>query len=85
MNTAAKQRRKYRELEVKPIMIYPQSAEQRRLFEEAARADNRKLSPFIVHVVQKHLHSPQQTTPETRQTPQERLEEARQRFIQRTA
>jgi hypothetical protein len=40
---------------VKPIMIYPQSAEQRRLFKEAADLENRKLSPFIVHVVSEYV------------------------------
>ena len=40
---------------VKPIMIYPQSAEQRALFKAAADRENRKLSPFIVHVLNDYL------------------------------
>ena len=73
-------RRKYSELAAKPIMIYPQSAEQRALFEEAARADNRKLSPFIVHVVAEYLQQRKSA-----ETPEGRLEEARKRMMQRTA
>ena len=73
-------RRKYSDMSAKPIMIYPQSAEQRELFEAAARADNRKLSPFIVHVVMQFIKAQ-----ETAGSAQGRLEEARKRLMQRTA
>jgi hypothetical protein len=61
-------------------MIYPQTAEQRRLFKAAADRENRKLSPFIIHVVMEYLRQQEMT-----QTPEGRLEEARRRMIQRTA
>jgi hypothetical protein len=69
-----------RRAKVKPIMIYPQTGEQRKLFKAAADRENRKLSPFIVHVVQEYLRQQEMT-----QTPEGRLEEARRRMIQRTA
>lgn len=50
------------EEKVKPIMIYPQSAEQRRMFKEAADLDNRKLSPFIVHVLTEHIRKQRKKT-----------------------
>ena len=73
-------RRKYSDMSAKPIMIYPQSAEQRELFEAAARADNRKLSPFIVHVVMQFIKAQEMSG-----SPEGRLEEARKRLMQRTA
>lgn len=48
-------RRKYSEMQVKPVMIYLQTQEQRDMFDAAAAADNRKLSPFIVHAVTQYI------------------------------
>jgi hypothetical protein len=65
---------------VKPIMIYPKTMEQRRLFKEAADRENRKLSPFIVYVVSEYLRKQ-----EMAETAEGRLAEASKRFIQKTA
>ena len=51
----AKKNRQYRDLPAKPIVVYPTSEEQRKLFEEAAARDNRKLSPFVLNVLTKYL------------------------------
>jgi hypothetical protein len=72
--------RMYRDLPAKPIMVYPQSDEQRKEFEQFAALENRKLSPFIVHVVSEYIRLKKLTD-----TPEGRLEEARRRIAQRTA
>jgi hypothetical protein len=51
--------RQYRDLPARPIMVYPQSPEEREMIEEAAKAEGRKLSPFIVWVVKKYIREQQ--------------------------
>jgi hypothetical protein len=46
----------------RPIMIYPKTPEQRKMFEDAAKLDNRKLSPFIVHVLTEHVRKQRKKT-----------------------
>ncbi len=46
---------KYRKLPAKPIMIYPQSDEQRAAFVAAGEKSGRSMSAFIVSTVESHL------------------------------
>jgi hypothetical protein len=72
--------RLYRDLPARPIMIYPQSNDQRQLFEAAAAAEKRKLSPFIIWAVSEYIRMRGLA-----ETPEGRLEIARKRLSEKTA
>lgn len=72
---SARPKARSRNLPAKPIMIYPSSDEQRRLFEEAAAEENRKLSPFVVWAVSQYIEMKRAGLTATG-----RLEEARRRL-----
>ena len=67
--------RQYRDLPARPIMVYPQSSQEREMIEEAAKAEGRKLSPFIVWVVKRYIREQQMMS-----TAQGRLEAAQRRL-----
>jgi hypothetical protein len=72
--------RLYRDLPARPIMIYPQSNDQRQVFEAAAAAEKRKLSPFIIWAVSEYIRMKGLA-----ETPEGRLEMARKRLAEKTA
>ena len=63
--------RPYRLLPARPIMVYPESDEQRRRFEQAAAAEKRRLSPFICWLVDEWIKAREQD---------DRMVEMRKRF-----
>jgi hypothetical protein len=67
--------RQYGDLPARPIMIYPPSEADRSEFEEVAREEGRKLSPFIVWVVKQYIRDKRLAD-----SPEGRLAEARKRL-----
>ena len=67
----------YKNLPARPIMVYPRSAEEREAFEEMAKEEHRRLSPFIVNVVSEYIRRKRLS-----QTAEGRLEATRQRYAE---
>jgi hypothetical protein len=72
--------RPYRNLPARPIMIYPNSPEQRQAFEKGAKAECRSLSGFIVYVVRQYIKQMRREVPPPAAAPETPEARMRRRF-----